>query len=148
MSTDNFDWLTIGYERKYFNNNIFTNNLSKMYPPMKRFRMNESDTEADEERTTESVMNDFEMTDDELLFSATQVEQHDYYQVQSVSQNPSRTYLQTPTQTILQPIAANNNRTQILNKEFELERKLLMKEGQIIILEKNNRLLSEKNARL
>jgi hypothetical protein len=133
-----------------------------MYPPIKRLRTDENQDESNTgtggggsaAAATSSGMDDFEMTDDELLFSATQVEQqtnHDYYQAQPASQNPSRSHLQAPvfsTQTILQPLASEGNRTQTVNKELELERKLLMKEGQIIILEKNNRLLSDKNARL
>ena len=133
-----------------------------MYPPVKRLRTdeNQGETTAVGGSTTtvavSSAFDDFEMTDDELLFSATQVEQqtnYDYFQSQPASQNPSRSHVQTTTtsfsnQTILQPLASEGNRTQNVNKEMELERKLLMKEGQIIILEKNNRLLSEKNARL
>jgi hypothetical protein len=135
-----------------------------MHPPIKRFRTDENQDESNNgtggggggttAAPASSMMDDFEMTDDELLFSATQVEQqtnYDYYQTQPASQNPSRTHLQAPifsNQTILQPLASEGNRTQNINKELELERKLLMKEGQIIILEKNNRLLSEKNARL
>lgn len=134
-----------------------------MYPPpIKRLRTDENQDNINNETgtgitttiTTSSMMDDFEMTDDELLFSATQVEQqtnYDYYQSQPVSQNPSRTHIQPPifsNQTVLQPIVSEINRTQNINKELELERKLLMKEGQILILEKNNRLLSEKNARL
>ncbi|CAF2381546.1 unnamed protein product [Rotaria sp. Silwood2] len=139
-----------------------------MFPPIKRLRTDENQDESDigtgggggrgaaagATAPASSMMDDFEMTDDELLFSATQVEQqtsYDYYQAQPASQNPSRSHLQAPmcsTQTILQPIPSEGNRTQNINKELELERKLLMKEGQIIILEKNNRLLSEKNARL
>lgn len=131
-----------------------------MYPPpIKRLRTDENQddinigTRAGTLTTAaSSMMDDFEMTDDELLFSATQVEQqtnYDYDQTQPVSQNPSRA--QVPifsTQTVLQPLVSEGNRTQNVNKELELERKLLMKEGQILILEKNNRLLSEKNARL
>ena len=130
-----------------------------MYPPIKRFRTDENQDESNDGMTaagtTSSTMfDDFEMTDDELLFTATQVEQqtnYDYYQVQPVSQNPARSHPQLPafsTQTILQPLPSEINRTQNAVKELELERKLLMKESQIIILEKNNRLLSEKNARL
>jgi hypothetical protein len=126
-----------------------------MYPPVKRLRTdeNQNETTAIETTTTtaSSTIDDFEMTDDELLFSATQVEQQTNYDYQPVSQNPSRSHLQSTvfsTQAILQPLASEGNRTQTINKELELERKLLMKEGQIIILEKNNRLLSEKNARL
>ena len=128
-----------------------------MYPPIKRLRTDENqDSSAVETGAAASLsaMDDFEMTDDELLFSATQVERqtsHDTYQAPPASQNPSRANLQAPvfsTQTILQPLASEGNRTQPVNKELELERKLLMKEGQIIILEKNNRLLTEKNARL
>jgi len=129
-----------------------------MYPPIKRLRTDENQSETTagpggggSTATASSMMDDFEMTDDELLFSATQVEQQTNYDYQPASQNPSRSHIQTTvfsTQTILQPLASEGNRTQNLNKEFELERKLLMKEGQIIILEKNNRLLSEKNARL
>ncbi|CAF3850608.1 unnamed protein product [Rotaria sp. Silwood1] len=132
-----------------------------MFPPIKRLRTDENHEESDiggggrgAVAPASSMLDDFEMTDDELLFSATQVEQqtnHDYYQAQPASQNPCRSHLQAPifsTQTILQPIPSEGNRTQNINKELELERKLLMKEGQIIILEKNNRLLSEKNARL
>ncbi|CAF1368975.1 unnamed protein product [Rotaria sp. Silwood1] len=132
-----------------------------MFPPIKRLRTDENHEESDiggggrgAVASASSMLDDFEMTDDELLFSATQVEQqtnYDYYQAQPASQNPSRSHLQAPifsTQTILQPIPSEGNRTQNINKELELERKLLMKEGQIIILEKNNRLLSEKNARL
>jgi hypothetical protein len=125
-----------------------------MYPPIKRLRTDENHAESNTgaagstiTTTTSSMMDDFEMTDDELLLSATQVEQqtnYDYDQGQPASQNPSRSHLQAPifsTQTVLQPLVSEV-------KELELERKLLMKEGQIIILEKNNRLLSEKNARL
>jgi hypothetical protein len=126
-----------------------------MYPPVKRLRTdeNQNETTAIETTTTtaSSTIDDFEMTDDELLFSATQVEQQTNYDYQPVSQNLSRSHLQSTvfsTQAILQPLASEGNRTQNINKELELERKLLMKEGQIIILEKNNRLLSEKNARL
>ena len=129
-------------------------------PPIKRFRTDENQQEtntrggnAGTSATTANMMDDFEMTDDELLFTATQVEQqtnYDYYQSQPSSQNPSRTSVQPPifsNQTVLQPIASEGNRNQP-TKEHELERKLLMKESQILILEKNNRLLSEKNARL
>ena len=133
-----------------------------MYPPIKRLRTDENQDESNTgtRGTTaaagvaSSTMDDFEMTDDELLFSATQVEQqtnYDDYEAQPASQKPTRAHLQAPvfsTQTILQPIPSEGNRTQNPNKELELERKLLMKEGQIIILEKNNRLLGEKNARL
>ncbi len=131
-----------------------------MYPPVKRLRTDENQDETtavggSTTAATSSAFDDFEMTDDELLLSATQVEQqtnYDYYQTQPASQNPSRSHVQTTTvfsnQTILQPLASEGNRTQNVNKELEIERKLLMKEGQIIILEKNNRLLSEKNARL
>ena len=129
-----------------------------MHPPIKRLRTDENQDDSaagtGAAAASFSAMDDFEMTDDELLFSATQVEQqtsHDYYQAQPASQNPHRASLQPPvfsTQTVLQPLASEGNRTQIVNKELELERKLLMKEGQIIILEKNNRLLTEKNARL
>ncbi|CAF3316471.1 unnamed protein product [Rotaria socialis] len=132
-----------------------------MYPPIKRLRTNENQDESNHAAggvaaaaPGSSMMDDFEMTDDELLFSATQVEQqtnNDYYQAQPASQNPIRSHLHVPslaTQTVLQPIASVGNRNENVNKELELERKLLMKEGQIIILEKNNRLLSEKNARL
>jgi hypothetical protein len=132
-----------------------------MYPPIKRLRTDENHDKPNTETgggaaaaAASSMMDDFEMTDDELLFSATQVEQqtnYDDYQAQPASQNPSRSHLQAPvfsTQTILQPLASEINRTQNPNKDLELERKLLMKESQIIILEKNNRLLSEKNARL
>ena len=129
-------------------------------PPIKRFRTDENQQEtntrggnAGTSATTANMMDDFEMTDDELLFTATQVEQqtnYDYYQSQPSSQNPSGTSVQPPifsNQTVLQPIASEGNRNQP-TKEHELERKLLMKESQILILEKNNRLLSEKNARL
>lgn len=133
-----------------------------MYPPIKRLRTDENQDEGHAGASSggaapagaSSMMDDFEMTDDELLFSATQVEQrtnYDYYQAQPPSQNPSRAHAPVPvfsTQTVLQPLAAEGNRTQTANKEMELERKLLMKEGQIIILEKNNQLLMEKNARL
>ncbi|CAF0876799.1 unnamed protein product [Rotaria sordida] len=134
-----------------------------MLPPIKRLRTDENQDESEfgtrgrgaaAAAPVSSMMDEFEMTDDELLFSATQVEKqtnYDYDQTQPASQNPSRSHIQVPifsTQTILQPIPSEGNRTQIVNKELELERKLLMKEGQIIILEKNNRLLSEKNARL
>ncbi|CAF0759238.1 unnamed protein product [Adineta steineri] len=130
-----------------------------MYPPIKRLRTDENQDESNAgggipTAGASSMMDDFEMTDDELLFSATQVEQqtnHDCYQALPSSQNPSRSNFQVPvfsTQTVLQPLASEGNRTQNVNKELELERKLLMKEGQIIILEKNNRLLTEKNARL
>lgn len=132
-----------------------------MYPPIKRLRTNENQNEPSDGTGTaagasnpSAMMDDFEMTDDELLFSATQVEQQsnqDCYQAEPASQNPARSHLQAPvfsTQSVLQPLPSEGNRTQHVNKEFELERKLLMKEGQIIILEKNNRLLSEKNARL
>jgi hypothetical protein len=133
-----------------------------MYPPIKRLRTDENQDESNTgtgggvaaAAAASSMMDDFEMTDDELLFSATQVEQqtnYDYDQAQPASQNPSRSHLQAPvfsTQTVLQPLPSEGNRTQNVNKELELERKLLMKEGQIIILEKNNRLLNEKNARL
>jgi hypothetical protein len=129
-----------------------------MYPPIKRLRTDENQDESNigtgGTAAVPSMSDDFEMTDDELLFSATQVEQqtnYDYDQAQPASQNPSRSHNQVAvfsTQAILQPITSDGNRTQIVNKELELERKLLMKEGQIIILEKNNRLLNEKNARL
>lgn len=133
-----------------------------MYPPpIKRLRTDENQSETNVESviagsttTATSMMDDFEMTDDELLFTATQVEQqtnYDYYPNQPASQNPSRSHVQTTifsNQTVLQPLISESNRTPSINKELELERKLLMKEGQILILEKNNRLLSEKNARL
>jgi hypothetical protein len=132
-----------------------------MYPPVKRLRTNENQDESNTgtgggaaAAAASSMMDDFEMTDDELLFSATQVEQQTNYddsQALPASQNPSRLPLQAPVfsnQTVLQPLVSETNRAQNVNKELELERKLLMKEGQIIILEKNNRLLSEKNARL
>ena len=133
-----------------------------MYPPIKRLRIDENQDETNAgtggggrtAATASSMMDDFEMTDDELLFSATQVEQqtnYDDFQAQPASQNPSRSHQQTAvfsTQTVLQPLTSEVNRTANVNKEMELERKLLMKEGQILILEKNNRLLSEKNARL
>jgi len=129
-----------------------------MYPPMKRLRTDENQNESNNgtgnTTAASSMMDDFEMTDDELLFSATQVEQqtnYDYFEDQPASQKPSRSHIQPPvfsTQTVLQPLPSEGNRTQTLNKELELDRKLLMKEGQIIILEKNNRLLSEKNTRL
>lgn len=133
-----------------------------MYPPIKRLRTDENQDESNlgpgggraASDAAASAMDNFEMTDDELLFTATQVEQqtnYDYFQSQPVSQNPIRSHVQTvayTNQTVLQPLASEANRAQNLNKELELERKLLMKEGQIIILEKNNRLLSEKNARL
>jgi len=154
-STDDFDSLL----NQIFIFFFFEFIKRKMYPPLKRLRIDENQAEsntggATTTTTTSSMMDDFEMTDDELLFSATQVEQqtnYDYDQGQPASQNPSRSHLQAPifsTQTVLQPLVSEVNRTQNLNKELELERKLLMKEGQIIILEKNNRLLSEKNARL
>ena len=130
-----------------------------MYPPIKRLRTDENQDESSNgiggpsavPVNVSSMMDDFEMTDDELLFSATQVEQRINYEYQQPSQNPSRTHLQAPvfsTQSVLQPLAPEDNRTPAVNKEMELERKLLMKEGQIIILEKNNQLLTEKNARL
>jgi hypothetical protein len=132
-----------------------------MYPPVKRLRTNENQDESNTgtgggaaAAAASSMMDDFEMTDDELLLSATQVEQQTNYddsQALPASQNPSRLPLQAPVfsnQTVLQPLVSETNRAQNVNKELELERKLLMKEGQIIILEKNNRLLSEKNARL
>ena len=135
-----------------------------MYPPpIKRLRTDENQDETNVEpvmagsttaAAAASMMDDFEMTDDELLFTATQVEQqtnYDCYQNQPASQNPSRSHVQTTifsNQTVLQPLVSESNRTPSINKELELERKLLMKEGQILILEKNNRLLSEKNARL
>lgn len=130
-----------------------------MYPPIKRFRTDENQDESNDgmpiiSTVSSTMVDDFEMTDDELLFTATQVERQtnsDYYQGQPVSQNPSRVQLQAPvfsTQSVLQPLPSDSNRTQSANKELELERKLLLKESQIIILEKNNRLLSEKNARL
>jgi hypothetical protein len=132
-----------------------------MYPPIKRLRTDENQDESNTgtgggaaAAAASSMMDNFEMTDDELLFSATQVEQqtnYDYFEEQPASQKPSRSHIQPPvfsTQTVLQPLPSEGNRTQTLNKELELDRKLLMKEGQIIILEKNNRLLSEKNARL
>ena len=134
----------------------------EMYPPIKRLRTNENQNEPNDGTgaaatgvsNPSAMMDDFEMTDDELLFSATQAEQQsnqDCYQGQRASQNPARSHLQAPvfsTQSVLQPVPSDGNRTQTVNKELELERKLLMKEGQIIILEKNNHLLSEKNARL
>ncbi|UJR35417.1 hypothetical protein I4U23_028174 [Adineta vaga] len=125
-----------------------------MYPPIKRLRTDENQDEVNAGPGTtalSTMADDFEMTDDELLFSATQVEQQHNYDYQPVSQNPSRVLSQAPvfsTQSVLQPLASEGNRTPIVNREMELERKLLMKEGQIIILEKNNRLLTEKNARL
>lgn len=133
-----------------------------MYPPpIKRLRTDENQDATNVEPSVggstaagASMMDDFEMTDDELLFTATQVEQqtkYDYYQDQPASQNPSRSHVQTTVfsnQVVLQPLISESNRTVNMNKELELERKLLMKEGQILILEKNNRLLSEKNARL
>ncbi|CAF1414259.1 unnamed protein product [Adineta ricciae] len=130
-----------------------------MYPPIKRLRTDENQDESSNgiggpsaaPANASSMMDDFEMTDDELLFSATQVEQRINYDYQQPSQNPSRTHLQAPvfsTQSVLQPLVPEDNRTPAVNKEMELERKLLMKEGQIIILEKNNQLLTEKNARL
>ena len=56
-----------------------------MYPPIKRLRTDENQDETTTgvagggaSAAAPSMMDDFEMTDDELLFSATQVEQHDY----------------------------------------------------------------------
>lgn len=165
--TDNFDSLiTIcSFVRLSFIFLFFEKPIKRnMFPPIKRLRTDENQDESGHGTggreppavppPSTSMMDDFEMTDDELLFTATQVEQqtnYDYYQAQPASQNPSRSHLQAQaysTQTVLQPLGSEINRTQNINKELELERKLLMKEGQIAILEKNNRLLSEKNARL
>lgn len=131
-----------------------------MYPPFKRLRTDENQDEPSSRTggsgpiASSTRIDDFEMTDDELLFTATQVEQqnnYECYQSQQPSQNPARSHTQAPlfsNQAVLQPLASEGNRSQATNKELDLERKLLMKEGQIIVLEKNNRLLSEKNARL
>ncbi|CAF4403528.1 unnamed protein product [Adineta steineri] len=66
-----------------------------MYPPIKRLRTDENQDESNAgggipTAGASSMMDDFEMTDDELLFSATQVEQqtnHDCYQALPSSQN-------------------------------------------------------------
>ena len=134
-----------------------------MYPPIKRLRTDENQDEPTNRSggsiaavpiASSTMIDDFEMTDDELLFTATQAERqnnHECYSSQPASQNPIRTHTQAPVfsnQCVLQPLASEGNRVPTMNREIELERKLLMKEGQIVVLEKNNRLLSEKNARL